>query len=667
MTAAQMHPKATNFSRLVSPIAAMALALAEPGVLAAQAAADTTRLTPVVVTATRVAGSQAAPFATATRLDGEELRARGVVRISDALREVPGLTIARSGSAGAVTSVFLRGGESDYVQVLIDGVIANEPGGAVDFANLTTDDIDRIEIVRGPVSVLYGSEAVSGVVQIFTRRGEAPRFTAGVRAGSHGTREADAAVGGRGLGWDYSLGAARRTSDGALAFNNAHRNTTLTGSVGTAAGSSTDLRLTGRATDGRYNFPTDFSGALVDSNQYSFERRIVTGLDVAQRLGSRTTARVALTSSLVDAGTDDRPDNAADTAGSFASRSTRESARHGADLRIDQAIARAGTFTAGVDLDWERQQTGFSSEHGTFGPYQAPDRDDRRWNRGYYAQLLGEAAHRLSYTAGLRLDDNETFGEFVTYRLGSGVQLPFGTTLRAAVGTAFKAPIFYEITGAGFAEPNEEIQPERSRSWDAGVEHSFAPLGRAVTVGATYFEQRFRDMIQYIPNPADPFAVGQYRNIAGARTSGFELEARAVLGDRLTMLANGTVLETRVTEAREGGELAFQPGEPLIRRPRLSGNVVATLRTGGALIGASVNHVGARDDVDFAAFERVRLPSYTTVDASLEFPLFGSGRIPALRVQGRVENLLDEGYSAVAGFPQPGRTVLLGLSAAFGR
>lgn len=612
-------------------------------------------------------GQQAAPFATATLLDGDELRARGIVRVSDALREVPGLTIARTGSAGAVTSVFLRGGESDYVQVLIDGVIANEPGGAVDFANLTTDDIDRIEIVRGPVSVLYGSEAVSGVIQIFTRRGSVPRLTAGVRAGSRNTREVDAGVGGSSLGWDYAVGAARRSSDGILAFNNEHRNTTLTGSLGSSAGSSTELRLSARATDGRYHFPTDFSGALVDSNQFSFERRLVAGLDVAQRLAARTTARIALASSLVDAGTDDRPDNGADTAGSFASRSTRESARQGADLRIDQGFLRAGTVTAGLDLDWERQQTGFSSEHGTFGPYEAPDSDDRRWNRGYYAQLLNDAAGRLSYTAGFRLDDNETFGRFVTYRVGSGVLLPTGTTLRAAAGTAFKAPIFYEITGAGFAEPNDEILPERSRSWDAGVEQSLAPFGRQVTLGATYFEQRFQDMIQYIPDPADPFAPGQYRNIAAARTSGFELAARALVGDRLTMLVNGTVLETRVVEAREGAELAFQPGEPLIRRPRLSGNAVATLRAAGAVLGASVNHVGARDDIDFAAFERVRLPSYTTADASMEVPLVGARRFPALTLRGRVENLFDADYVAVAGFPQPGRTVLVGLSATFGR
>lgn len=637
-----------------------------PTALRAQERPDTARLTPVVVTATRVPGRQAAPATTATLLDGDMLRARGIGRVADALREVPGLSVVAAGSQGAVTSVFLRGGESDYVQVLIDGIIVNEPGGAVDFANLTTDDIDRIEIVRGPTSVLYGSEAVSGVIQIFTRQGSgAPRVSLSARAGSRRAREVEAGLRGGNSRLVYTLGAARTASDGILPFNNQYRGTTLTGAVGTVPGAAAGLRLTARASDGRYHFPTDFSGEAVDSNQFSFERRVVVGIDGSHPLGARRTARLSLTSSLVDAGTDDAPDSPSDTSGSYSSRSTRESARHGADLRIDHEL-RGSTITTGADLDWERQQTGFSSEHGTFGPYRAADRDDRRWNRGYYAQVLGDALSVLSYTAGARLDDNETFGTFATYRAGAGLRLPSGTLLRAAAGTGFKSPVFYEATGAGFAEPNDAIQPERSRSWDAGVEQSLAPFGREITVGITYFEQRFRDMIQYIPNAADPFGLGQYRNIAGARASGVELESRALVTSRLTILANATMLDTRVLEAQEGGELAFQPGDQLIRRPRVSAHAGATLRVGNGVVGASVNHVGNRDDIDFVNAERLRLPSHTTVNASLELPVLPIGRLPSLAVRARVENLLDADYEAIAGFPAPGRTVLIGLSAAFG-
>src|SRR5215468_563533 len=164
---------------------------------AAQQAKDTTTLSPVVVTATRVPLDEKAGPASVTVIRGEDLRAQGIAMVSDALASVPGLSIVRSGSFGATTSLFARGGESDYVKVLIDGVPVNNPGGAFDFASLTTDNIDRIEVVRGPASVAYGSDAVAGVVQLFTRHGVgAPRGFADLRGGTFGTLEGEGGVAG---------------------------------------------------------------------------------------------------------------------------------------------------------------------------------------------------------------------------------------------------------------------------------------------------------------------------------------------------------------------------------------------------------------------------------------------------------------------------------------
>lgn len=633
--------------------------------LGAQEQPDTSRLAPVVTTATRLPGSLIAPVTTATLLDGDVLRDRGIRLVSDALREVPGLTVVRGGSPGAVTSVFLRGGESDYLQVLVDGIAINEPGGAIDLANLTTEDIDRIEVVRGPSSVVYGSEAVSGVVQIFTRRGAgAPLLSLGARGGSRGSRELDASLRGQAAPARYSVSAAHSATDGTLAFNNQHTSTSVGGSIGTPPGAATDLRVIARVTDGRYHFPTSSGGEALDSNQFSFEKRVVAGVDVSRRLGSRTTARATVSSSSVDAGTDDARDNPADTAGAYASRSTRDSKRQGADVRLDVAIVRAATMTAGVDLDWERERTTFSSEHGTFGPYEAPVRDDRRWNRGYYGQLAGDLGRSASFTVGARLDENETFGTFFTYRAGAGLRLSPMTTVRASLGTAFKSPIFYEITGAGFAQPNQDVQPERSRSWDAGIEHALVLAGREVRIGATWFDQRFRDMIQYVPVAGDPFALGQYRNVAGALARGLELEGRAAATTRLTIGANATLLRTRAVESREGGELAFAEGRRLIRRPDVAGTAIATWRLGDAgSLGVSVTHIGARDDVDFTSGTRVRLASYRTVGTSLSVPLGGLGPLESVVLRASAENLLGAEYSAIAGFPGAGRTVLVGASA----
>ena len=155
---------------------------------AAQETQDTIRLKDVTVTATRVPVSAGALASSITVLHGEELQARGIRNVSDALRTVPGLYVVENGSFGAATSLFLRGGESDYVKVLIDGVAVNQPGGAFNFANLTVTNIERIEILRGPASVLYGSDATVGVVQIFTKRGDGPfRVSAGSRAGTYGS------------------------------------------------------------------------------------------------------------------------------------------------------------------------------------------------------------------------------------------------------------------------------------------------------------------------------------------------------------------------------------------------------------------------------------------------------------------------------------------------
>ena len=160
-------------SRLI-PLALAITAIgsgAAPSGIAAQTARDTVAIDSLVVTATKVPVPASATGAAVTVLNGDDLRAQGVRRVVDALRMVPGVAIAQLGGTGAVASVFMRGGESDHVQVLIDGVQVNDPGGSYDWAHLTTDDVERIEIVRGPVSVLYGSDAVAGVVQIFTRAG----------------------------------------------------------------------------------------------------------------------------------------------------------------------------------------------------------------------------------------------------------------------------------------------------------------------------------------------------------------------------------------------------------------------------------------------------------------------------------------------------------------
>src|SRR6185436_6571651 len=215
-------------------------------------------------------------------------------------------------------SLFLRGGESDYVQVLVDGVSLNGPGGTFDFGNLTTDNVDRIEVVAGPTSVLYGSDAVAGVVQVFTRRGFGkPQVDAAFKGGTYNSVVMDADLRGGDDRFDYSFGLSRFSSDGSYAFNNQHRNTVASGRVRIAPDSRTDATFTLRHGDANFHYPTDGSGALVDQNQFTFNEATTFGLDAGHFFGRVVEGRVQLAANEVDAGSDDQMDSPADTLGFY--------------------------------------------------------------------------------------------------------------------------------------------------------------------------------------------------------------------------------------------------------------------------------------------------------------------------------------------------------------
>lgn len=240
-----------------------------PQLVLAQSRRAPATLPPEVVTATRVPGVSYAPTATATTLDAAALRAEGITHLADALRRVPGVAIARSSSVGSQVALFVRGGQSNYVRVLVDGVPLNEPGGVLDLGRITLDDIERIEVVRGPASVLYGSEAVSGVIQLFTRRGGTTTKTrAEVGGGNIGTQRLS--LGGEGTiaGLRATVQGDHHGSTGILPFNNAYRNTGVVSGL-TYTGARSDLRITGRYNSSLYQYPTGSSGAIEDRDRKS--------------------------------------------------------------------------------------------------------------------------------------------------------------------------------------------------------------------------------------------------------------------------------------------------------------------------------------------------------------------------------------------------------------
>ena len=644
---------------LATALAAASLAAAPA--LRAQEPRDTVQLPEMVVTATRLPMPLASTTATVTVITGDELRERGITTVADALRTVNGTAVVETGPLGSATSLFLRGGESNMVRVLLDGVPLNAPGGAVDLANLTADDVERIEIVRGPGSVLYGSDAVAGVVQIFPRdAGGAARWDAGAGGGSFGSRSANLAVASGGADARVSLAASHEATDGVYAFNNAYRDDVVSLAAALAPDPRTDARLSVRYTDAVYHYPTDGSGNVVYHDQFQTGSGVVASLDAGRFVTARLEARLLLGLSENTGRQDQEPNTAADTLGYYAFWSLDRVSRRSADLRLNWHLGPATVLTGGAALETEAERSSNLSQ-SQFGP-SAGSLVVSRWNRAYYAQAVAGAGPQLSFTAGARLDDNEAFGAFATFRGGvAWHSAGGGTRLHAAIGTAFKEPGFLDNYGTGYVTGNPALEPERSRSWDVGVDQQAGP----VSLSATWFDQRFRDLIQYTFAPPTPTAPNYY-NVAAANAYGLELEARAALTRSLEVTARYTYTHTASSDSGFDGA-TFAQGRRLIRRPTSAASLDVAWRLGerGSL-SAGAQWVGDRDDEDFSTFPgtRVTLPSYLRVDVAGEWALLargGGGRGGRLAATLKVENLFDRRYEQVLHFPARPRALLVGL------
>jgi vitamin B12 transporter len=628
----------------------------------AQPPADTTRLAPVVVTASRTTTSRNVAAEATTVLGGDALRARGITTLAAALREVPATTIVQTSGPGSQTSLFLRGGEADYVQVMIDGVTINEPGGTINLANLSLDNVERIEIVRGPTSVLYGANAMTGVIQIFTRgASERSDGELRVRGGQRGLLDAEGSLGLQRGASGYWVGVGHHASKGIYDLNNDTRNSTVSGRFRFAPVSAATVTVTARYADARYDYPTEYygddDGAPIDSNSYNTERRLSAGASAVYALRPTIDLRLAVGMSQFQNITSDPIDNRTGEIGDDGSPLPFEtrSLRRNADAQADLRFIPGATLTIGGEYDWQQLE----SE----GQDPATDSLLDRWSVGTYAQLVGNGGSRFSYTLGGRVEKNELFGSLGSLRVGVGLLVAPSITVRASVGTAFKEPQFFEITGAGFALPNPTLRPERSSSWEVGVQQRF--LDGALALGATYFDQGFRQMIMFSPIPVTSGYSAQYINAQAAESRGWELEARAEVPGGMTARASYTALaaDFRATPAA--------PAAPLPRRASRTGSLVITAPiTSRFTFTSDASYIGPRPDTRFFPIDpflqQVELPAYSLlgIGGVYVLPRRGSGGV---ELMARVDNVLDERYQAVAGFATPRRTASVGVRITVGR
>lgn len=630
--------------------------------IAGQVTDDTVRravtLPAIVVTATKF--PLAAVTGATTVLWGDALRAEGVTSVVDALRRVPGLAVVATGSPGARTSVYTRGGENGYTRVLVDGVAVNDPGGEFDYAYLTLDDVDRIEVVRGPSSVLYGSDAVTGVIQVFTRQGNGPfRVTGGGRGGTNDTRTLSANMSGSTPSTRFSFGAARHATSGIHQFNSSYDRTSVSGAVEIRPDANTDARLHIRYADDEVHIPTDGSGAIVDHNAFQFGQRLTMGAELGRAITPRLELRLLLGAHTTDGGFDNAPDGPADTLGFFASNGLNHVVRRNVEVRTNFRITPAVVLTAGTAFEHQRERS-FNESQSEYGASNSSFDVSRRTSAGY-AQLLGTRGG-LTWNAGVRLDDNDAFGTLFTWRGGLAYRIANETRVRAVVGTAFREPTFFQNFADGFVVGNPDLRPEQSRSWEVGVEQGVA--NDRIALRATWFDQQFTDLIEYsfaTAGPGDP----NYVNVAGATARGAEVEADARVMRTLAVSVGHTWVDSRITAAGidQSGTGFFVPGSRLLRRPAHTTNARVSWTVGPrANVSVQAMRFGAREDLDYNAGARVALPAYTTFDLAGSFtvrpPL---DTRPGMAVNVRLANAFDAQYSAVHGFRAPGRSVAIGV------
>lgn len=615
--------------------------------LTVQQPQDTVVLKPVVVTATRVPMPTDMLPSAVTVLRGADLVADGIRTVANALQLVSGGTVVETGSYGGQTSLFMRGGESDYVKVLLDGVPLNQPGGGIDLADLTTDNIDRIEVLRGPASVLYGSDAMTGVIQIFTKTGSAARARIGaeLRAGTYGSSDAALDIAGGSAKLGYSARLSRFFSDGLYSYNNTYRNSIASAGVKFAPDARSDVSLTYRYGDDIYHIPTSGTGAPVDSNQRAAERGPLFSLSAGRSLSTQWEARVGATLREARLFYNDGPDSPGED-GTFWSKDWVR--RAGGNALLTWRNAQALALTAGIEYEDQRQR-GTSQFSDSFGTFPFPPVDVQRSNVGYFTQAIFSVG-RAAITAGGRLDDNSQFGSHSTYRAGLVYRVSNVARLRFSAGSGFKEPSFFENYATGFVRGNPHLDPERSRSWETGVEYH--------GISVTYFSQQFRDLIEYSSTLLLPDSVN-YFNVGAAAVNGVETGVATNLSASVGVALRYTYLHTRVEESGTPNDPdgLFVPGEALIRRPGHTVSSELTTNRGRLHLMLGGKWVGSREDLDLSrpdGQQRVTLDPYTRVNVAAQYDL---GRFV---FSGRIENLFNDQAPEIAGYQPRGRTVLIG-------
>ena len=668
----------------------------------------------IVVTASGTERSRASTTESLAVFTSDDIAELGSHSLADVVAQVPGLDIGATGREGGRTSLFSRGGESDYNQVLIDGVRVNTNGGQFDFGRVSAAEIDRVEIVRGAQSARYGSDAIGSVVQIFTKRGArsgSPQVTGSVEGGSFETFRGDVRVLGGAMDViDYQFGVTQRSTNGAfgdvLPENDEFDQTTVDGNFGAYLNQHAAVRTGVRYGDANGRVVGAIDYAPGDTGQISDTEDLSWYASFEGMLTSAVTHRADVNifrseSFEEDTGGDAFPNLYTvleGTPGALFPDSPRL-VRTVTETEFNDLVATPGALGPGeflastpfgvffgdfpfefaqsfrrYDIDYEVDATWMGTQVFSVGYEYLEEKDPTEAlfaidNHSLFVQQQF-MVWQWFLTAGARVDDNSRFGTEVSPKLSAGgFPVPFrsgpvsSVKVFVNVGEGIKNPTFGELFPSGFSDGNPDLKPERARTFDAGAELTFDAqrwLGRV-----TVFDNNFEDQVVFLStNPSFiPDGLADFLNIAGSDANGVELEfslQRPIGG--VTGSASYALVDTEVVTTNSTSE-QFQPGQPLMRRPKHAGTVRINYAQGPASVHFNLRVVSERHD---SAFAGLFTPSFQAVDITVNpgyavMNLGGQVRLhEAVTVFLQIENLGDARYSTTLGYPGLPRAFFVG-------
>lgn len=612
-----------------------------------------TTLNEVLVSATKTATPYYAIGSSVSVVTSEVIQQKQLKTVVDILRDIPGISVAQQGGPGKLTYVTMRGANSNHTLVILDGVEMNDPSSpnnAFDFSSLNAKEIDRIEVVRGPQSTLYGSDAVAGVINIITKRGTGkPQFGFEGEGGANNYYRSNLSALGRYGKLSYAVVASQSGSDGVSAANSIYGNSEKDGFSNSTFSSRFDLDIDSNWKLGfiykflKANVDLDQNEKLGDdpNNTYKQEEHIgKVNLAVLlfegvwqQNLSATYIRRFTNSLDLVD------PAHPTTSSDAFNNAS-----RVKIDWQNNISSIPNNLITFGLETEIESATTSYFS-NSAWGPFDTVFPRESMRNTGFYLQDQVNVENSLFTTIGFRYDENQKFGSIATFRIAPAYYFAStNTKIKGTYGNGFKAPSLFYLFDPAFGNP--DLKPEKSKGWDLGLEQSFGKQN--YFVGITYFNLNLRDMFGFD-------ASFRTINIAKAKTSGVEISGVAKLNNDLSFNASYTF-----TETKDESEQSADFGKQLLRRPKHQLSVNANYKMIDALnLNLTFRYAGKREDKDFSAYPatRITMPDYLLVNFAVSYQLLNN-----LALNARIENLFDKKYEEVLFYGTLGRSLYAGLN-----